>query len=751
MLAAAMLGLVTSPPAAPAGAGKGPESTQATLRLANVFNDSMVLQRAKPVRVWGWAKPGAKVTVVLTEGRDEAVRLAGEAALRREEPEAPRADENACRVRFSYVEENAPPFATAKATAMADATGLWKATLKPLAASFKPKFLLAISGDDRVAFQDVLVGEVWLCAGQSNMFYSGNRTAWIDSEGLLAPGVRYAHTGRASHYRPQSDLRDRATWRPCVEGNMKGISTIPYLFGKFLHRRLQVPVGVINAASGGAQGNYWCSAEQLHKIDFWAVKEMMAEHDRAVAEWEDEEARKRILAEYERQYAGELAEWQRDAAKAKAERKRLPKKPAHKPPARPQSPFLASYLYNARVAPIGRLSIRGLLYLQGEQQVLTWSFSQYEYVFPAVIRSLRQAFGDAKLPFGIITLQGAGHTKGNLGEVDMTDRYAIVRDMHYRTHLSTPNTGFICAHDVGLGLHPNWKRPVAERAVHWALRDVYKLVESRHASVGKIEFKDGRATVYVERDQRARKRNRDGTWREEYRKVPVAFRPWSGNDTCPLNGFMIAGADRRWYPTKVRCVPEKKALEVWSDLVAEPVALRYGWGNYPAANLGDWEDPLPPFRTDDWPLGEAFGHKPELKSKWRAEYYRRMGLQYSNLLDRTIRQGRIDAAICELKLHAGAPAMLRSKADRIAAVLDEMDPAFYRAETLRWIDERDWRFRREDERRLRGSASVPDQMKQCAGNRDVAAGIEDLRKALARFRRAVDKLPEGGTPGGKGG
>ena len=738
MLTAAALGLTTCSPAAAADTGAGPNGAPPALRLANIFGDGMVLQRAKPVRIWGWAKPGARVTVVLTDRRDEAVRLAGEAALRRAEPEPPKDDENAYRVRFAYVEENAPAFATVKATGTADAAGAWQTVLEPLAATFRPKFLLAVSGGDRVAIRDVLVGEVWLCAGQSNMFYSGNRTKWIDSEGLLAPGVRYAHTGRASHYRPRTDLRERVTWRPCVEGNVRGISTIPYLFGKFLHRRLGVPVGVVNAASGGAQGNYWCSSEQLHGIDFWAVKEMMAEHDRAVADWEDPAKRKGVLAEYERQYAEKLAQWTQAAAEAKARRKRPPRKPDHKPPARPASPFLASYLYNARIAPIGRLAIRGFLYLQGEQQVLTWSFSQYEHVFPAVLRSLRSAFGDEKLPFGIITLQGGGHTKGNLGEVDMTDRHAIVRDMHYRTHLRTPGTGFICAHDVGLGLHPNYKRPVAERAAHWALRDVYRLIPSRHMSVKRIEYAGGRARVHVERDQVSRRRNRDGTWREETRTVPVSFRPWSGNDTCPLSGFMIAGRDRRWYPAKVRCLTKEKALEVWSDLVPEPVALRYGWGDYPAANLGDWEDPLPPFRTDDWPLGKGFGHKPELRSECRSAFYKRLGAQYSNLLDRAIRQGRIDAAICELKLHAGGADILRSKADRIAEILDEMDPSFYEGDRLRWVDERDWRIRREDERRLREAANASEQMKKLLADEDLARKVRDLREALARFRKAVD-------------
>ena len=725
------------------------EAPEPTLRFANIFSDHLVLQRDKPVRIWGWARPGAMVTVVLTDRRDEAVKLAGEAALKREAPKGPQGDQKPYRVRFSYQEENAPTFATVKLAAAADKTGLWATTLKALPASFKPKFLIATSAAQRVAIQDVLVGEVWLCAGQSNMFSSANKTAWLDNEGLLPSGVRYAHTGRSSSPRPRADLAERVTWLPCVEANTRGISTIPYLFGTFLHRKLQVPVGIINAASGGAQGNYWCSLDELHKIDFWAVKEMMAEHDKALAAWEDADARKKLLAEYDRKYTEQLARWERDVAKAKADRKRPPAKPAHRPPRGPQSRFLAAYLHNARIAPLGRLAIRGVLYLQGEQQVLSWSTSQYEHVFPAVLRSFRAAFGQAKMPFGIIALQGGGHTKTDIDEIDMTDRYAIVRDMHYRTHLKTPGTGYICAHDVGLGLHPSWKRPVAERAVHWALRDVYKQIQTRHMSVGKIEYTQGRALVTILQDQLRRKRGKGGTWTEELVKTPVGFQPWSGNDTHPLAGFMIAGADRRWYPAKIRPAPKEKGLEVWSDLVPKPVALRYGWGDYARANIGTWEDPLAPFRTDDWPLGEAFGHKPELKSKYRSAFYKEMGKQYSNLLDRTIRQGRIDAAICELKLHADSPGILCSKADRIAEILDEMAPAFYRDRRLQWVDQRDWKARREDERRLGQAAKVPDRMTRAVANKDVADSVENLRKALAQFRKAVDTLEKPDASAGK--
>jgi len=713
----------------------------ADVRLANIFNDHMVLQQGKPISIWGRADSGAEVTVILTESLSEARAKAGAEALKREAPEKDISPEAQYKVRIEYIEQGAPKFTTIEKKARADKSGRWSVQIGALNAGFAPKFLLAVAAKQAVAVKNIVVGEVWVCAGQSNMFYPGNKTGWLDSEGLLAPGVRYAHTGRASSYKAKDDLAEPAVWKECTAENLKGISTIPYLFGKFLHRRLQVPVGVINAASGGAQGNYWCSMDELHKIDLPEFKEIMAEHDQALAAWEDPKSRKKILDAYEKEYAAQLAAWTKEAAKAKADKKRPPRKPEHRPPGSPRSKYLTSYLFNARIAPIGKLAVRGILYLQGEQQVLTWSWSQYKYTFPAVLRSFRTAFGDRKLPFGIITLQGAAHTKGNLGEISSIDRTSIVRDIHYRTHLAASNTGFICAHDVGLGLHPSWKRPVAERAVHWALRDVYKVIDSEHMSVKTVEFSKGKAAAHIQRDHAQRKRDRKTkAVTLTYKQSPARFSRYTSSDTFPFDGFIIAGADRRWYPAKIKIdTKQQGVLEVSSDLVDNPVAVRYGWGSYPHANIGYWHDPLPPFRTDDWPLGESFGHKPELKQKARSRWYRQLGERFADMLDRTIRQGQIDAAISELKLYGEATAVLQSKARRMEAILDELKPAFFRSEKLLWADDRDWTILRVDGPRLKKAAAVPDQMAELVKKKEIVESVKNLRKALEQFRKAVGK------------
>ena len=714
-------------------------AANAELRLANIFNDHMVLQQGKPLTVWGWGEPGAEVTVTLTESRPEAVASAGEEALKREQPEAKAADEPQPIVRIEYVHENAPKFATVTRKAKADAEGRWSVQFDSLAASFRPKFLCIAAGDQKAALLDVLVGEVWVTAGQSNMAYAGDKTGWLDKEGLLLPGLRYAAPPRNASYKPLDDMTERATWLPCTDKHAKKLSTIPYLFGKYLHSKLQVPVGIINAASGGAHGNFWCSVEQMHGIDFWAVKEMMATRDAAVAAWEDEASRKKLLDEYEKTHAAERAEWEKAVAAAKADGKRPPAEPKYRPPKAPQDPRKISCLFNGRIAPIGPLAVRGALYLQGEQQVLTWCITRYGHIFPRIIASFRGAFGDEQMPFGIITLQGAGHNKMPASEIGAANRTAIVREIHYKTHLGTPHTGFIPAHDVGRGLHPSWKRPLAERAVHWALRDVYKTIPNESVSLDRVEFEDGRAFVHVIQQGERRKRVKGGYETEKISK-PATFATWSGNDSQYLGGFLIAGADQRWYPAKVLPNRDKEALEVWSDLVDEPVALRYGWGSYPVANLGAWENPLPPFRTDDWPLLESFNIKPELQQKARSAWYTMLDDRYADGLDRTIRQGSFDAARSEMLLYGDAAKILQRKADRIADILGEMTADFYRNDRLRAPDVLDWTIRRCNESRLGKAKPVPDQMAEAMKDEGLREKVQQLRQALDEYRKAAEQL-----------
>lgn len=712
-------------------------TAKSEIRFANIFADHMVLQQQEPQRIWGWATPGSNVTVTLTESEEDAVSAAGIAALSRTAVSTEKEDSAHPIVHIEYVQEDAAPFETVAISTTAGPDGQWDVRLKSLAASFRPKYLCASDGDQSIACADVLVGEVWVTAGQSNMAWSGDRTGWIDKQGLLLPGVRYAHTGRGSSYKPLADLAEPVEWLPCTDPHASGLSTIPYLFGKLLHAQLQIPVGIINAASGGAHGNFWCSLEEMHAIDFWTVKQMVAEHDQAVAEWEDETSRKRILETYEQNFTMQYAEWELKATAAESKGERAPPKPKYAPPASPQCRHKISCLFNARIAPIGRLAVRGVLFLQGEQQVLTWCGTRYQYVFPRIISSFRSVLHDPELPFGIITLQGPGHNQMPISEIGACNRTAVIREIHYKTHLDTPGTGFIVAHDVGRGLHPAWKRPIAERAVHWALRDVYETIPDQSYRLERVEFEEGRAFVHIV--QRGERRIKvKGEQKTEVIEKPVKFATWSGNDSHYLSGFLIAGEDRRWRPAKVEPNSERTALEVWSDLVDHPVALRYGWAGYPIANIGPWENPLPPFRTDDWPLPESLSITPELKERCRSDWYATLDQSYADSLDRTIRQGSLDAAKSEMLLYGNATEMLKSKAARIQAILNELDPELYQSEGFQKLDYTDWTIRRCNEARLSKAAKVAEEI-------EILAKDKALQEVIGKLRKAANEL-ESVTP-----
>ena len=724
------------------------------LRFARIFSDHMVLQQEKPVRIWGLAKPGAQVAVTLTETGDEAVALAGEDALRRETPKDRGKPGDEYGVRLAYVEENAPEFKAIKQSAQADPEGLWFAELPALTASFRPKFLVATSGDERVALKNLLVGEVWVCAGQSNMSWPGNRSAWLDSEGLVEPAVRYARIGRGTWYQPKTDLESGVGWIECTEEVLKirkSVSTIPYLFGKLLHRRLKVPVGIINVAKGGSFGCEWATRAEMGKIEYEPVKELIASTAEAAARWETEEGRKQVLEEYEKEYAKQLAEWNAATARARAEGQKPPGKPRRRPPGDARTGRLPGGLLHARVCPFSRLTVRGALFLQGENQALGGQLPRYEYIFPAVIASFRQVLADESLPFGIITLQGDGSTQEG-PELGAANGYAIVRDMHYRTHLRTPGTGFICAHDVGGGLHPDWKRPLAERAVHWAAREVYRDegVQSR-ALTARVEFAGAKALVYLEWDTRV-KVQRDGKteWQTEKRPHMVWW-PMTYN-IHDYEGFVIAGTDRRWYPAQVRVNLERRCLELSNALVPKPAAARYGWNGYSRGSIGSWYEPLPPFRTDDWPTAEM---EPLPYPRGRVAQFKRRNERLRQKLDRVIRESAVQASVAELELFSEPRGILLSRTKRIEAMLDSVEPSSFEARAremsedfMARIPER-WR-RTENiwpkwapwwnaSHRL---AMLPDEMAKSLKDEQLAEKLTRLRRALKDFEAAVEALPD---------
>ena len=588
----------------------------AEVRFANIFNDNMVLQRDKPVRVWGWADPGARIEVTLTE--DAAVAAP---YLPKKAPE-PKGDSfwynGGSSVSLKYVDDKAVPLKPVTVTATADAKGAWVATLGPLAGSFAPKNLVAVSNGKGVAIGNVLIGEVWVCSGQSNMEWPFYFHQEIEKAGAIYNGIRYtARFGggeypEATWYQPLADVSKRVPWFACDPATVDNCCAIAYAFAKSLHLYLRVPVGIINNARGGTSVDSWCGREAMDQVSDAKIKRILANYDRKTAPWETEQGRQRLVAEARTAFeAGPLAQWNRAAETARKEGQAVPAEPVFQPPQDPRKGWSEpSGMYNGVVLPLAKLSFRGVLWYQGENNFFG-RWTEFQRLFPLVIPGFRKAYGDPELPVGVFDLAGWGSDIDEAQEKEaVTGGYAIMRDAMTRYTDKDPHSGLIAVYDLGHeDIHPLDKLPAGLRAASWALGQVYgvKTLQARGPKFKEAKKAGKIMQVFFEPDPHMF--NRFGFYaNEDQSYVPCTFQGFRGEPN--IRGFTIAGTDRRWYPAKARGNLKGRCVEVWSDLVPEPVAVRYGWASFPNANLGggEWGEnlPVPTFRSDDWPIPGSY-------------------------------------------------------------------------------------------------------------------------------------------------
>ncbi|HUS92762.1 MAG TPA: hypothetical protein VM695_12970 [Phycisphaerae bacterium] len=515
------------------------------IRLPNIFGDRMVLQRGKPVKVWGWAEPGEKLTV----------RFAGQSK-----------------------------------PAVADAKGDWSVTLDPMQASCDGRELVVEAQSGKVALADVLVGEVWICGGQSNMEWSlrSSRDADVEVPSAKYPAVRFIRLPHIARSQPQSDFpvedpqRPEGNWRLCTTDQVDNCTAVGYYFARRLHQVLGVPVGLIDTSWGGTMAQHWVPKDVLR--DFPEMKPYFEKFDTALQAWLDggkEDGAKR-------RYEADVKAWETESAEAKAKGEREPRKPnlnAYTDPARKGQP---GGMFNGMIAPLAGFTLRGVLFYQGENNSFTVGWKPFPKTFPAVIAAWRKAFGDEKLPFGIIQIAGWSNRRSMT--YDMNHHTNIVREVQFLTWKRTPDTGLIVTFDTntGQGIHPPHKAPVGERAARWALAEVHGA--KRWQSDQRLEWC---GPVY--KAMEIAKGKVVITFEEGTSQGLVLAR----DDEC---GFYVAGSDREFRHARARVVKDNR-LEVWSEEVPEPAAVRYGWSNLPAGGLMNRRElPACPFRTDTWPL-----------------------------------------------------------------------------------------------------------------------------------------------------
>lgn len=501
----------------------GATVARAELKLPAIVGSNMVLQRDTDVNVWGWDNPGQSVTV---------------------------------------------EFAGQSVTGTAGDDGKWTATLKPMGVSAEGR-TMKIKGSSEASLDNILVGEVWLCSGQSNMQWAVNQADDPDLELLAAnyPNLRLITVPQVGTQEAQNDFEGQ--WEPCTPEVAANFSAVGYFFGRGLHQILDIPVGLIDNAWGGSAAEAWVrrdllEADPLYKpyLDQWAEIEKTYDHEKAV------EA-----------YNKQMEAWKEKQAAAKAEGK-----PAPPQPRAPRNQLTGQHrpanLYNGVLHPIIGYGIKGAIWYQGETNA--GRGENYRYLFPLMIQSWREEWGIGDFSFYWVSLADF--------QAEVTEpadsSWAELRESQTKT-LSLPNTGEAIIYDLGEGrdIHPRDKQNVAKRLLRHALaKDYgYELVSD--------------SPKYVSHEIKGN-------------KVVLTFENVgsSGLYTFDVNepvGFQIAGEDQKFVWADAKLVGKDK-IEVWNPDVANPVAVRYAWATNPVANVESREGlPLTPFRTDDWKLSTA--------------------------------------------------------------------------------------------------------------------------------------------------
>ena len=521
----------------------------AELKLPNIFGSQMVLQRDKPARIWGWAD-SEKEVVVLFAGQEKSI------------------------------------------TAGKD--GKWEISLDPMPANSKGQSLKVISGDTSITYDDVLLGDVWICGGQSNMEWRlrSSRDADIEIPSARYPAIRFIRIEPAGLPEPQDNFpaeNGAGVWSPCSPETIGDCSGVAYFFAQRLHRRLDVPIGLVNAAWGGTMAQHWVTRGTLETLP--SMKSYLKEYEDKCQTWIDggaEDGAAKRLAE-------DLKKWE---ALAKATEAKGEKKPGGKPNPRsyqnPAQGRIPSGALNAMIIPLEGLTVRGTLFYQGENNSFGNTWIPFQETFPSVISDWRKIFRNEDMPFGIIQIAG-WRTRRSM-TYDMNHHTNVIREQQFLTWQNTPNTGLIVSFDANSdsNIHPRRKYPVGDRSARWALSTVYDIKDGTRPQ-DPLEW---HGPIYQ-------------SMKIQKNKILISFEDEGSSglrlDQTDARGFYIAGKDQVFHHAEARVV-KPATVEIWSDDVPNPVAVRYAWSNLPLGTLLNGRElPAYPFRTDTWPLKPHYG------------------------------------------------------------------------------------------------------------------------------------------------
>lgn len=490
-------------------------SLSADLRFAKIFTDHSVLQRQMPVAVWGWAEPEVEVTV---------------------------------------------EFSSQKKRTTTDKTGKWMIKLDPMKANAQGQELKVKSGGSSVSLTDILVGEVWLASGQSNMGFTIPKSTHAKQARKLIPhpALRRFKVGSYLADKPVEDIGSKGSyqnprwrmggvqqWR-IVDNQRFGLNYSSAVAAWFAHEiRISqgVPVGVIESHFGGSKLYCWMPRESLGNSP---------EFTRDVIEL----------------YRVQKKKWDDAYAAWEADPNRDPNRP-------PTEPWRLSCLYNAMIAPIAPLAIRGVIWYQGESN--QGRAEAYRRQLPTMVTEWRKSFQKDDLAFLAVQLPAFGKVRNW-----PRSPWAEMRESIALLEKSLPYTATVVSTDCGLPdeIHPPLKKPIGQRLALAARSKVYgeKNLIYREPRPSMITFLENGALINFDQNLVTK----DGQWE--------------------VKGFSLAGLDQKFHPTEASIQWGRFAL-VTSEKVKEPIAVRYAWQDSPISNLQNKEGmPVGTFRSDVWKL-----------------------------------------------------------------------------------------------------------------------------------------------------
>ena len=498
------------------------QTTRADVTLNNLFGDHMVLQQGIQNKIWGKADPGEKISV----------SIAGQSH-----------------------------------TTVAKKDGSWSVQLDAIMEYGGPH-ALTVAGNNTQTLKDVLIGEVWVCSGQSNMQWPVQQAN--DADLAIATAdlehIRLISVPQVGTQEPQWNFKGE--WAVCSPENVGDFSAVGFFFGRQLHQTLHIPVGLIDNAWGGSA----CEA--------WIDRNLLSSDDRfkpLIERWiKTESTMPEALKAYERR----LVVWKQASEKARAETKSPPRRPRH-----PESLLTGNSrpgnIYCGVLAPTIGYGMKGAIWYQGESNASR--AVQYRELFPFMIDSWRDEWGLGDFPFYWVQLADFKDEKPEPAESE----WAELREAQTMTLKKLNNTGEAVIIDLGEGkdIHPKNKIDVAKRLARLALAETYSMPEIAY-----------RSPLY-----QSMQHNGDNRLILTFAHVEPKASGWRPFDVREPVGFTIADSSKTFVHAQARILADGR-IEVWSDTVADPVAVRYAWADNPVCNMYSSAGlPLTPFRTDDFP------------------------------------------------------------------------------------------------------------------------------------------------------